>query len=379
MGFTLAGCESDDPPPAPPPPTVDVARPEIREVTQYFNYTGTLESTASVEIRARVDGFLEAVIFEESTEVQAGDALFRIEQEPYEIAVARAEATLERAQAVQALAETRLARTRDAFEAEAANEIELIEDEAEVQQARAEVLAAEADLESARLDLSYTDVVAPISGRIDRNYVDVGNLVGRESATLLARIDVLDPLYVTFDVSESIVLKYLTVGHNRPEEAGFPAVEVALADEEGFPHRGRVDFNENAVDGDTGTLLVRAKLDNPTGKLYPGLFARIRVPWETRQNAVLIDEQAVSTGLQGKTVLVLDDQNTVSRRQVTLGARQDDGTIIVLEGMDGTERYIVQGIQKARPGEPVRAREIETSPTETNPAETSSVNTGTTP
>lgn len=353
LALGIVGCDSHEPLPAPPPPGVEVAFPERRDVTEYFNYAGTIESFASVEIRARVDGFLEAVMFDESTEVGAGDLLFQIERAPYEVAVGRATAALARANAAKGLAETRLNRTQQAFDAQAANEIELLEDRAELEQANAEVLAAQEDLRAAELDLSYTEVRAPVSGRIDRNYVDVGNLVGREGATLLARIDVLDPVRVSFDVSESIVLKYLSLGQNRPEEAGFPPVELGLSDEDGYPHAGRVDFNENAVDGDTATLEVRAELPNPTGKLYPGLFARIRVPWDTREDAVLIYEEAVSTGLEGKFVLVVDDDNLVSRRVVTLGSRQDDGMVVVLDGLGHEDRYIVRGIQKARPGRPV--------------------------
>ena len=345
-----SGCGEREAPAPPPPPAVEVATPMTRSVTEYFNYTGTLEPVATAEIRARVDGFLESVLFDESTEVEAGSILFTIEKATYQIAVGRAEAALERTRAAEQLAETQVGRTQQAFDAQAANELQLLEDRAALRQAQADVLAAEQDLRSAELDLSYTDVRTPIAGRVDRNYIDVGNLVGREGATLLARVDVLDPLRVSFDVSETIVLQYLEGGQESPEAAGFPPVEVALADEEGFPHEGRVDFAANRVDDATGTLTVRAVLPNPTGKLYPGLFARIRVPWDTRENAILIREIAGATGREGKYVLVVDEQDTVSRRSVTLGDRQDDGTIVVLGGLDGSERYIVRGLQKARPG-----------------------------
>ncbi|MEM1331334.1 MAG: efflux RND transporter periplasmic adaptor subunit [Planctomycetota bacterium] len=364
----LASCGREASVAALPDPIVEVAVPEVRTVTEYFHYTGTLESFDTAEIRARVDGFLESVRFTESSEVSAGDILFTIERAPYEVLVSRAEASLARASAAVSLAEAQLSRTQSAFDREAANEIELLEDQATLEQAKADVLSAEADLRAARLELSYTDVRSPISGRVDRNYVDVGNLVGRDGATLLARVDVLDPLHVSFDVSESIVLRYLEDGKRTPELAGFPPVELALDDEEGFPHRGRVDFSANRVDGSTGTLTVRALMPNPTGKLFPGLFARIRVPWEERENAVLIREQAVSTGLDGKYVLLVDDANRVSRRLVELGTRQDDGTIVVNDGLSAADRYIVTGVQKARPGAAVDPRPYERETTPPEPA-----------
>lgn len=357
----LFGCSEQAPEP-PPPPLVEVTQPTTRDITEYFHYTGTLEPSATAEIRARVGGFLESIDFEESTKVESGQVLFTIEKAPYEIAVGQAEAEVARAEAAKSLAEARLSRTQQAFDADAANEIELIEEQANLQQAEAELLAAKESLEAAKLDLSYTDVSTPITGLIDRFYIDEGNLVGRDGPTLLATVVTLDPVRVTFDVSETIALRYLADGRDTPEEAGFPPVAVALADEEGFPHAGRVDFADNQLDEATGTLTVRAELPNPTQKLYPGLFARIRVPWDTIEDAVLIHEEAVGTGLEGKYVFVLGEGNVVSRQPVTLGERQDDGLVAVLEGLEGTETYIVRGLQKARPGSPVTPKPFGEAP-----------------
>ncbi|MEN1705193.1 MAG: efflux RND transporter periplasmic adaptor subunit [Planctomycetota bacterium] len=154
-------------------------------------------------------------------------------------------------------------------------------------------------------------------------------------------------------MSESIALKYLSAGEDGSVNGDSPTVEVGLADEDGFPHAGLIDFVDSVVDQSTGTLLVRAVLPNPTGKLYPGLFARIRVPWDVRENAVVIHEEAVGTGLDGKYVLVADETDTVSRRSVELGERQDGGLIVVLEGLTIDDTYIVRGLQKARPGSKV--------------------------
>jgi len=360
LAVIQAAC-TPPPPEPPPPPLVEVTTPGRRTVTEYFYYTGTLESVATVEIRARVSGFLEAIHFDESSDVEEGDVLFTIETAPYELAVRRAEANLERAQAARRLAETRLQRIREAFDRNAANEIELVERQAELRQAEADVLAAEADLGTARLDRSYTEIRSPLTGRIDRHYVDLGNLVGREDATLLARVVTLDPMHVTFDVSESIALRYLESGKNGKIDDEAPPVEVGLADERGYRHSGRVDFVDNVLDESTGTLQVRAVLPNSSGKLYPGLFARIRVPWETRRNAVVIHEEAVGTGLDGKYVLLVDEQDVVSRQAVELGERQDDGMIAILDGLTGDETYIVRGVQKARPGAPVNPKPYETT------------------
>ncbi|MEO1277963.1 MAG: efflux RND transporter periplasmic adaptor subunit [Planctomycetota bacterium] len=359
--LVAAGCDQTQAAAPPPPPNVEVATPETRTITEYFFYTGTLEPVDFVEIRARVGGELQAINFEESSNVEEGDVLFVIEKEPYELAVGQARASLERAEAAEGLAEVRVQRYEDAFARQAANEFELIEERAKLKQAQADVLAAQEALKAAELDLSYTDVKSPITGRIDRHFVDRGNLVGAQlagggEATLLATVVTMDPIHVSFDVSEAIALQYLGQGDRGERDAdgpSYPPIELALADEDDYPHAGRVDFVDNQLDGSTGTLLVRAELDNPTRKLFPGLFARIRVPWQQREDALCVVEEAVGTGLEGKFLLIVGEGNMVERRPVVLGERQDDGTIVVLEGLAAGETYIVRGLQKARPGAPV--------------------------
>ncbi|MEM9166815.1 MAG: efflux RND transporter periplasmic adaptor subunit [Planctomycetota bacterium] len=352
--LTAGGCgDGDASVSAPPPPGVEVAIAEARDVTEYFSYTGNLEAVESVEVRARVPGFLEQIGFRESENVSQGDMLFVIEQDEYQVAVGRAEATLVRARAAASLAEARLERTRGAFEQSAANEFELLEDEAELLQANADLLQAERDLAAAELELSYTEIISPITGRIDRHYVNRGNLVGTDGATPLARVVTLDPMHVYFDVSETIALKYLDSGQDGDLEEPQPPVQIGLADEVGFPHTGMIDFVDNSLDRSTGTLLVRASVPNTSGKLYPGLFARIRVPWDVREGSVVVWEDAVGTGLDGPYVLVIDSADVVERRSVEVGERQLDGTIVILSGLAAGETYIVTGIQKARPGSTV--------------------------
>lgn len=353
-----SGCDESQSASSRPPPKVEVATPAQRSVTEYFYYTGTLEPVEFVQLRARVGGVLEKIHFEESSDVEQGDVLFTIEKEPYELAVGQARAALERARAARQLADVRVQRLEQALQGQAANELEVFEQRARLQQAEADVFAAEEALKAAELDLSYTDVRSPISGRIDRHYIDQGNLVGAQLAsggvaTLLASVVTLDPVHVRFDVSEAIALRYLDAGRDGSRERAYPPVQLSLADEQGYPHAGRVDFVDNQLDDSTGTLQVRAVLDNPTGKLYPGLFARIRVPWQQRENALCVHQEAVATGLEGKYLLIVGEDDVVERRPVTLGERQDDGTIVVLEGISADETYIVRGVQKARPGAPV--------------------------
>ncbi|MEL6328021.1 MAG: efflux RND transporter periplasmic adaptor subunit [Planctomycetota bacterium] len=366
LGSTLAlltGCDRPDLPP-PPPPTVEVATPVTRDVVEYFYYTGTMESVETAEIRARVPGYLTSVEFDESSDVEAGDLLFTIERDEYEIAKGQAEAALERSKADRELASARVARARQAFEQNAASELEVIEEQAALLQAEADVLSNQEAVRQAELNLSYTEVRTPITGRIDLNYVDAGNLVGQSEPTLLATVVQNDPINVTFDVSERIVLQYLDRGDDGTVDRDPPPVEVGLADEEDYPHVGVVDFVDSVVDEGTATLTVRGLLENPTKKLLPGLFARIRVPWETREDAVLIREEAAGTGLEGKYVLLIGPDNVVERRPVVLGERQADGTVVVLEGLAPDETYIVNGLLRARPGAPVNPVPFEAPPAE---------------
>lgn len=357
--LVAAGCDGRDgrePGGERPAPVVEVATPEVREVVRYVEAQGFLEAIEEVAIRARVAGRLERVAFEESSRVEAGQVLFEIEREPYAIAARRAEAILERTRAEARLAEARLERAREAFAQDAVNEIEKLEYEAALEEAEAAVGVAEAELARARLDLSYTEVVSPIDGRVDRAAVDAGNLVGRGEATLLARVVRMDPIEVRFEVSEPVALEALAEGRDGVVGEDAPPVEVGLLGREDFPFRGRLSFVDNVLDSDTGTLRVRGRLPNPDGRLYPGLFARVRVPQRTESDAIVIHEEALVSGLGGRGVLVVDGEGTVERRSVVVGRRLGDGRVVVREGLAGDERYVVRGVQKARPGRTVRTR-----------------------
>ncbi|MEM7576282.1 MAG: efflux RND transporter periplasmic adaptor subunit [Planctomycetota bacterium] len=356
----LSGCSSQEPPPPPPPPSVVVQTPETRDVTAYYRYTGNMSAVEAVEIRARVTGELMSQHFTASTDVEQGDLLFVIEPAPYEADVAAAQATLEQVQATLELAEIEQKRVDDAFKKNAATERERLQANATVKQRRAEVAAAQAGLDDANIRLGYTQVTSPIAGRVDRNLVDIGNLVSESEATLLTTVTQLDPIHAYFDVSERIVLEYLERGRNGGvgQEPEPPTLDLARAsDPDGlFPFSGVVDFVAPRVDNQTGTIQVRGIFENADAQLFPGLFVRVRAPYETLRNAIVIPQGAVSTDLSGSLVLVVGEDDIVERRTIKLGEPNDDGTVTVLDGLEGSERIIVEGIQKARPGRPVTVK-----------------------
>ncbi|MEL7087314.1 MAG: efflux RND transporter periplasmic adaptor subunit, partial [Planctomycetota bacterium] len=360
--FTLAltagivGCGQSEEEPPPPPAVVVVDTPQRRDVTSYYYYTGNLEAFDTNQIRARVPGFLTAKHFEPSTRVEAGTKLFTLEKEPYEIAVQSARAALRAAEADRELARVERDRIQEAFDRDAANDRELQTFISQFERAEAEVLAARAALRQAELDLSYTDVTSAIAGQVDRELVDVGDLVGMDGPTLLTTVVRKDPIYVLIDVSEAIVLEYVERGKTGDvgEDAEPPTIEVSREnDGDDFPYVGQIDFVDSSVGADTATLTVRGVLPNPDFELFPGTFVRARVPYGKTQDAVLIPENALGTSLDGKFVLTVDDDNTVHRVPVELGERQSDGLIVVNAGLEGHERIVVRGLQKARPGETV--------------------------
>jgi RND family efflux transporter MFP subunit len=361
LAAVLVGC-GDPSPEAPPPPAVEVERPVRRDVTQYYRYTGNLESVASVEVRARVSGILEDIHFEVSSPVEAGDQLFTIEPAPYEIAIQSAEAAVQSADAAVELARIERDQVQEAFNQNAANERELEKYKSALKTAEAEHLAAEARLRDAQLQRAYADVVSPIAGRVGRNLVDVGTLVGVSEPTLLTTVTQLDPIYVYFDVSERIVQEYLNRGRDGQVHGEGapppPTIEIARSSDEpgAFPFRGEVDYVDSVVDRSTGTLRARGRIANPDGRLFPGLFVRIRAPDAQTPDAVLVREDALSTDLTGPYLLVIDEQDTARRRAVELGERTADGLVVVTQGLEGDERYVTAGIQKARPGQPVTIR-----------------------
>lgn len=371
----LAGCGQPTAEPAgPPPPAVAVSRPIQREVVEWEEYTGRLDAVETVEVRARVGGYLEKVNFKDGSLVKKGDLLFVIDPRPYKAALGRAQGELARAQARRDLAKNDLARAQRLFEKRVISEEELDTRDKNLREAVAAVQSAQSAVDEAKLNLEFTEVRAPISGRISRELVTEGNLVndGTGTATLLTTIVSLDPIYVYFEVDEKAYLRQgarRRTGERGTLQVAVNPVFVGLADEEGFPHEGRLDFLDNRFDPAVGTIRARAVVDNPDGMLTPGLFARVKLPSSGKFPAVLLDDKAVLTDQDRKYVYVLDADNRAQRRDVKLG-RMFDGLRIVTEGLGADDAVVVHGVQKIFfPGMPVSPQFIKMGDPPPHPAD----------
>lgn len=346
-----AGCESRNEFAPPPPPAVSVANPITRPVADTVEFTGSTESRAHVDLRARVNGYLQDRHFEDGANVKKGELLFTIEPEPYEIRLERAKADLQKAEAGLELAKAEVARTGLLLQRQASSRQEYDVDVAERNTAAAEVASAKAAVRDAELQLSYTEVRAPLDGRIGRRLVDVGNLVQAET-TLLATIDAYDPIYVYFTLSESQLLYFTRL---RQEEKLPPLgsepipLQMALGDEEGYPHEGLFDFAEAGVDPSTGTALRRGVFPNPDGSLVPGLYARIRAQVGRPAERLLVPERALGADQQGRYALVVNAEDVVEYRSVRPGIKLG-GMRVIEAGLQPDDRVVVNGLLRARPG-----------------------------
>lgn len=354
--LALAGCRGNEYVP-PPPPEVTVAHPIVREVTTYDEFAGHTVAVAVVEIRARVQGYLQSFHFQPGTEVREGDLLFVIEPALYQARVQQYEADLARAIAQEEAAAQQLEITETMFKRNAGSRVDLVAKTQARDEAKAAVAQARANLDAAKLDLAYTHIYAPISGRIDRNYVDVGNLVGAGQPTLLASIIRYDPIYAYFDVSERDLLRYPELLGRSPDHGGGdrwerPDAYLGLVTENGFPHHGTIDYTSNRIDPSTGTIEVRAVFANPDHVLLPGLFARIRIPAE-RGRRVLVPDEAIGLDQGGRFVLVVGEHDIIEQRRISSGP-EADGLRIIEEGLSPADRVVVNGLQRARPGTAVK-------------------------
>ena len=347
----LAGCQRQNQFVPPPPPKVTVAQPVQREVQDYMEFTGTTRATATVEIRARVNGYLERIAFEDGQEVKQGDLLFVIEQAPFRAALAAAEAGLQKARANLQLAQADLARTTELFQKSVVTEQEMDTRKAQVAIDEANVAAAQAAVDQAKLDFGYTEIRAPISGRIGQHLVDVGNLI-RSGESRMTVIESHDPIHVYFNVSERDLLRFLqTSGKVKTgaPDAQLSQLSLGLPGEDGFPHQGQVDFRELGVDPGTGTIMRRGIFPNADGRLVPGMFVRVRTPIGPPQRRLVVAERAVGSDQRGDYLLVVDQENTVEYRPVKLGLLVD-GQRVVKEGVQEGDWVVVDGLQRARPG-----------------------------
>lgn len=394
------GCDSESAGPGtPPPPTVTVARPLKQQIVEWDDYIGRLEATEFVEIRARVSGYLKSIHFDEGDIVDANDLLFVIDPRPFEAdlnaaraSVSAARSELHQARASQRTASAQLAqararlnlarldvnRVRSLRARNAATPAELDEAEAELLQAEAgessgiagvasaeaaiatataAVEQAEALEQQAALNLNYTRIRAPIAGRISRHYVTAGNLIsgGSAGSTLLTTITSIDPIHCTFDASEQQVLNYIRLaqsGRRKSSREFKNPVFLALDDETGFPHKGHMDFVDNRFDEDTATMRARCIFPNADQVLFPGMFARIRIPGSAPWQALMIPDAAVGTDQSEQYVTVVGPNDTVERRAVTLGPLVD-GLRVVRSGLSADDRVVIAGLLQARPGQTV--------------------------
>ena len=348
----ISGCNSPPPPPKIQPPMVTVAEPVQKTVIFNQDFTGTLASVASVEIRARVDGILEKVDFEPSATVKKGQILFELQRDQYQAVLDKANAQLMASKAQLKDAQVTLERNQLLLKKQAVTPQDVDDAEATRDKAQAAVMGANAEVEQATIDLNYTRIYAPIEGVVSRNLVDTGNLVGSGENTLLTTIVTMDPIYVYFDASERLLLEALKK-KKKPEDKIPLKVYIGLSNEEGYPHEGELDYADNKVDPGTGTIQLRAVFQNPKGLLYPGVYVRVRVPGSPIPGALLVHDVAIGTDLAGKYLLIVGKDNVVEKRQIKMGQLQD-GMRVVLNGLNPGEKYIYEGLQRARPGRPVR-------------------------
>jgi RND family efflux transporter MFP subunit len=355
----LAGCGSGAPPPR-APTAVTAAAVLARDVSEWDEFTGRLRAIDTVEIRPRVSGYIRRVAFHDGAVVRKNQLLFVIDPEPYAAELRRAQAQLSAARSRATLATSSRQRADKLLAARALSREEYdqrVSAESEAQQA---IDIAAADVTLAKLNLGYTQLRSPIDGRISRAEVTAGNLVnaaGPQGATLLTTVVSMDPIYVEFEGDEQVYLKYTTMARNgdRPSSRDAPnPVYMGLADEVGYPHAGRMVFVDNQLNPQTGTIRARAVFDNKQGQFTPGLFARLQLVGSGKFHALLITDTAVGTDQDRKFVLVLNKDNTLQYRNVTLG-RSIDGLRLVTAGLAAGETIVVSGLQRVRPGDTVKA------------------------
>lgn len=359
----IAGCSSEAAETGmPPPPDVSAATVLVKQISQWDDFSGRVEAVENVDLRPRVSGYIDRVNYEEGQEVRKGDVLFTIDSRSYRAELARAQADLARARSQAELGRSEAARAKKLSELQAISTESYEQRRSAAAEAQANVAAAQAAVDAARLNLEFTQVRAPISGRAGRALVTAGNLVSAgDSASVLTTLVSLDKMHVHFDTDERTFLHYAELARKgeRPSEngAGVP-VQVGLVGEDGFPHTGVVDFLDNQVDPATGTIRARALLDNADRVFTPGLFARVRVLGSGEFKAMLIDDKAVLTDQDRKYVYVVDGKGQAQRKDVQLG-RTADGLRIVETGLAAGDKVIVSGVQKVFfPGMPVKAKTV---------------------
>ncbi len=354
------GCTQKQQSAPPPPPKVTVSQPVRQDIVDYLEFSGNTQAINTVQLRARVEGYLDAVYFKDGAVVKKDQLLFLIQQNTYFAMLQQAEGSVLNQKALLEHAKTELVRFTKLYEQKAAPDTDVENWRYQRDTAQANLISAEAQRDLAKLNLEYTWVVAPFTGRIDRRLVDPGNLVGSGgSSTVLAELTQIDPLYVYFNIAETDVPPHIRDARaallkpsNPAAKVGKTPVFMSLPHEEGYPHEGYLDFSSSAVNTSTGTLLLRGVFPNQDGKMLPGQFAKVRLPIGQKSGAILIPQSAVGYDQLGNYVLIVIENNTVERRNVKTGA-QKDHSYVIEEGLTGDEWVVTNGMLKAFPGRQV--------------------------
>jgi RND family efflux transporter MFP subunit len=370
VGSALAGCgqQNQAAPAAPPPPTVTVANPVKRPVVDHDEYVGRFIAVDSVEVRARVSGYLEAVHFADGQMVKQGDLLFTIDKRPFQNIVDQARANLTQAQSNLAYAESDLKRAQQLVRDRTVTE-QVYEQRAQaMRNAQASVAANQAQVRQAELDLQFTELKAPVAGRIGDRRVSPGNLVVGGTAggtTLLATIVSVDPIRFEFTTDEQAFLRYQRIfggAKDLASKASSTPVKLRLIDEPDFVHEGRIDFVDNVIERASGTIRARAQFANGSALFTPGMFARVQVPASPPYEALLVPDAAIGSEQVRKFVYVVTPDNTVVQKYVTLGQLVDKTLRVVKEGVAAEDRVVVNGLMRIRPGAKVTPQEQGATP-----------------
>lgn len=355
FALTLTACGEKNTFVPPPPPKIEVAQPLKKTVTRYLEATGNTAAVNTTTLVARVQGFIQAIKYNDGDPVKAGDVLFVIEQKPYQLSLEQAEAGQSSAQADTKKAEADYKRQVDLAAKNIASQATLDQSTAAKDAAIAKQTQSEVDIEQAKLNLSYTEVKAPFDGIVTARDVSLGQLVGAGSPTTLATIVQLDPIYVNFAVSETDVQDIRSSmraqGLTRDDLKKIP-VEVGLQSEQGYPHRGTLDYAAPTITAATGTLLVRGVLPNENRSLLPGYFVRVRVPRAEQPNMLLVPDRVVGSDQSGRYVLVANKDNELEQRKVVLGQQVGDLRVID-KGLKADDRVVISGLMSVIPGQKI--------------------------
>lgn len=352
MAAALYGCSKGQEAPAPGAPPVTVAVPLSQQVVDWDEFTGRFEATRSVDVRARVGGYIQAVHFKDGDVVRQGQLLFTLDPRPAQAALAAARAQLAQGQAQLTLARTELARAEGLLASQAVSQAEVDAKRGAVQTAEAAVAAANAAIRARQLDVEFTRVTAPISGRVSDRRVDPGNLIGGGSSAgdVLTTIVSSSPIYFVFDGSEALALKY-----QRDARNGAAPIRIRLQDETSYDRSGVLDFTDNAIDASSGTIRLRAVVQNADGFLKPGMFGHAQLAGSGGYAAMLVPDAAIVTDGPRKVVYVVAKDGTVGAKPVQLGPIAN-GLRVVRAGLTPDDRVIINGLQRARPGQKVTAQ-----------------------